>query len=634
MQTRFRHAAALPALLLIFLAAAVRAEVTVSLSSSTGQVGAPVQLQYQFINTSPGDMPRSIFVDGLEVRLTGTSQRTQMINMQSTSMSIFVYTIIPNRPGNFTIPGFAVQAGGRQVRTPDVSLRVTGPGGVMPPAPVQPPPGRAPSVSPGMAQPLSPGAGQAQPQVSGRSLPRTADGQPAQFFGEIVLGPRSAYVGEVVPVELRFYFRADCQFDNLQRPSFGGDGFTAAPLSEPDQTEQFIEDVPYNVVTFRSAITPVKTGEIRIPPAVMEGRMTSPGSPPGMDPFFDQFFQNFPMPGFGRAENIEARTNERQLQVQSLPKEGRPESFAGAIGQFTLKAAASPKTAQAGEPVTLTLTVDGRGNFDAIAPPVLEESDGWRTYAPKESFSGADTINYGGTKTFEISMVARTDQTATPGAEFSYFDPIKKKYVTLKADPVAVTAAASGAAADRLAGAGSATPAGGAADQLPPVAGNNDIASPAMTLSATGTSFVPLLHRPWFRTLNTAVLAALIISIPVLVLLGRRAKKSAETAALENELRRSKAAWQKAEDPSEFYAAAAQFVQARLALLDGKPVGLIDPDEAITRRVADPVERRELLTLLGKRDELKYGGGTGGVLPAEERRRVTLLLENFTKNHA
>jgi hypothetical protein len=75
-------------------------------------------------------------------------------------------------------------------------------------------------------------------------------------------------------------------------------------------------------------------------------------------------------------------------------------------------------------------------------------------------------------------------------------------------------------------------------------------------------------------------------------------------------------------------------VQARLALLDGKPLGLINPDEAITRRVDDPVERRELLTLLGKRDELKYGGGTGGVLPAEERRRVTLLLENFTKNHA
>ncbi len=625
------------AAVLLCAAPAARAQVTASLSSKTGQVGAPLQLQYQFLNVGrPGDMPRSLMVDGLEIRLTGRSQRTEIVNMQATSMVIFAYTVIPNRPGNFTIPGFAVQVDGRQVRTPSVSLKVTGPGGSMPPSP-----------GPGVQQmiPPPPGASQRQQQQlpprqpsqpssppSARTPPRTADGQPAPYYGELVIGKRTAYVGELIPVELRYYFRADCQFNDLQRPTFGGDGFTAAPLSEPEQTEQYIDDIPYNIVTFRSAITPAKTGDIEIPPALMEGRMIAAGGPAGLDPFFDQFFQNFPMPGFGRAENIEAATDSRTLDVQPLPKDGRPENFSGAVGQFTMRAAADPKSAGAGEPVTLTVSVEGRGNFDAMAPPELTGTDGWRTYAPKESFDDNDAMGFGGsgTKSFEFSLVAREDRAATPGAEFSYFDPLKKKYVTLKTEPVAVTAAGSGAAADATA-----STAAGADEDLPPTgAAADDISEPAAALSSRAPDFKPWILSDWFHLLNFAVFAALIISIPYLIWMRRRAKKDARTVELESAVRTAKTSWQKASDPMEFYTAAGQFLLARLALLDNKPAALIDPAEALARRVSDPAERRELEAVLAKRDELAYGRTGAGALDLQERNRVTQLLEKFAKNHA
>lgn len=622
------------AVLLLCAAPVSHAQVNASISSQTGQVGVPLQLQYQFVNVGrPADMPRSLMVDGLEIRLTGKSQRTEIVNMQASSMAIFSYTVIPNRPGNFTIPGFAVQADGRQLRTPSVSLRVNGSGGRLPP-----PPG------PGMQQMLPPPMQQRQPQQQqqrpprqtqpqqiqpGRTVPRTDNGEPAPYFGEIVIGDRSVYVGEVVPVELRFYFRADCQFDNLQRPTFGGDGFTAAPLSEPEQTEQYVEDIPYNIVTFRSAVTPAKSGELEIPPAMMEGRMVAAGGPAGLDPFFDQFFQNFPMPGFGRAENIQASTDGTRLDVEALPQDGRPENFSGAVGQFTMKASADPKSVDAGEPVTLTLKVEGRGSFDAMTPPELTGTDGWRTYAPKESFDGNDAIGFGGTKTFEYSMVAREDRSATPGASFSYFDPLKKTYVTLTADPVAVTAAGGGSAADD-------TQTAAATDEdLPPTQGApDDIATPATALSSRAPDFRPWITSDWFHLLNFAVLAALIISIPYLLWMRKRAKKDARTVELEGAVRAAKASWQKATDPVEFYAAAGQFVLARLALLDNKPAALIDPDEALARRVSDPVERRELQSVLAKRDELNYGRTGGGALDEQERRRVVDLLDKFAKNHA
>lgn len=614
---------------------AARAQVTASLSSKTGQVGAPLQVQYQFVNVgAPRDMPRSLMVDGLEIRLTGRSQRTEIVNMQATSMAIFVYTIIPNRPGNFTIPGFAVQAEGRQVRTPSVSLRVTGPGGSMPPPPAPgvqqmiPPP---PVQRPGRTQQMPPRQTTPSAPPSARTPPRTSTGEPAPYYGELVIGKRSAYVGELIPVELRYYFRADCQFDNLQRPTFGGDGFTAAPLGEPEQTEQYIDDIPYNIVTFRSAITPAKSGDIEIPPALMEGRMLAPGGPSGLDPFFDQFFQNFPMPGFGRAENIKASTDARSIDVQALPKEGRPENFSGAVGQFTMRAAADPKTAGAGEPVTLTLAVEGRGNFEGMAPPELTGTDGWRTYAPKESFADNDAMGFGGsgTKSFEFSLVAREDRASTPGAEFSYFDPLKKKYVTLETQPVAVSAAGSGAAAD----AASSTAA--ADEDLPPTGGAaDDISAPAAALSPRAPDFRPWILSDWFHLLNFAVFAALIISIPYLLWMRRRAKKDARTVELESAVRTAKTSWQKASDPMEFYTAAGQFLLARLALLDNKPASLVDPAEALARRVPDPAERRELSAVLAKRDELAYGRTGGGTLDPQERGRVTQLLEKFAKNHA
>ena len=603
----------------------VQAEVTVDISSQTGQVGAPLQLQYSFINVGePRDMPRSIMVDGLDVRLTGKSRRVEIVNFQSTTRMIYSYSVVPNRPGNFSIPSFAVQLGGRQLRTPPVNLRVTGPGGSMPPAP-----------APGLQQPLPPRGQQQIPQQPpssrqspGRKPPVTADGQPAPYYGEIVMGARTAYVGEVIPVELRFYFRADCQFDNLQRPSFGGDGFTAAPLTEPEQTEQYIDDVPYNIVTFRSAITPVKTGEIEIPAATMEGRMIAPGGPAGFDPFFDQFFQNFPMPGFGRAENVEAVTNRRQLEVQALPREGRPDNFAGAIGQFTLKSAANPKKAGVGEPVALTLTVEGRGNFDAIVPPELTDAEGWRSYAPKETFKAADAIGYGGTKTFEISLIAREDREATPGAEFSYFDPLKKKYFTLKSEPVAVAAAGAGAAADRAVDATS-------EDDLPAVAaGSADIADAAVQPAGNTRGFEPWIKAGWFRLLNLAVLVAAILSVPWLVWLRRRARKSEQTVALEAQVKDARAGWHKATTGADFYRAAADYVEARLALLEGRPAALVDAAAALERRVSDPVERRELQSVLAKRDEMSYGGGGDGPLDAAERNKVTALLDKFARNHA
>jgi hypothetical protein len=61
---------------------------------------------------------------------------------------------------------------------------------------------------------------------------------------------------------------------------------------------------------------------------------------------------------------------------------------------------------------------------------------------------------------------------------------------------------------------------------------------------------------------------------------------------------------------------------------------LVDPDEALARRVPDAAERQELQSMLARRDELKYGGSAADALDPAERRRMSAVLDNFASNHA
>ena len=614
----------------LFLAGgSAHAEVLTVLSRNETEVGQPVVLLYRFVNTEqPEDMPDpTIMVNGLQIRFQGASRQNNFsFNFgggggQNRSESVFEYTyaVTPLQPGQFTIPGFEVRVGGKTVRTKPAKLKVFGAGGAL--SPPQSVPQVPPGILPQPAQPL--------PAPGGRPTgPPDREGEP--YFAELLMTSKPVYVGEVVPVDIRFYFRGDVPLSDVQHPTFSGDGFTAVPLGEPQQNEQMVGNLPYRVITFRSAITAVKTGEIEIPPVTMTGRMVVSAVPPGFDAFFDQFFRNMPMPGMGRAEPVEVSTRGRTLKVLALPKEGRPADFSGAVGQFTLEPSADPTAAGPGEPVTLSLAVSGRGNFDAMSPPTLKDAEGWRTYAPKEKFDKDDAVGSAGTKTFDFKMVARSNQTQTPGAEFSYFDPRKKEYVTLKAEPQLVDAAGRDGGepeGDTLPPVASSAPGSGAAAQAPA----DDIAAPAVALASShGRGFLPVIHSPWFRVLNLVLLALAIVVLPVLLWLWRRRLKMARITELEWALRQAKSALHKAADKTEFYNAAAHFVQARLELLNGNAGTVPDPAAALQQRVSDPMERRELQSVLARRDELKYGGGAAtGALPDDERRRVVSLLEKF-----
>ena len=129
-----------------------------------------------------------------------------------------------------------------------------------------------------------------------------------------------------------------------------------------------------------------------------------------------------------------------RILVRPLPDAGRRRGFTGAIGKFDLgQPQPSANEVQVGDPLTLTVTISGTGNLEAISPPLLDGGSGWQSFSPTSDVD-RDALTGRGTKTFTYTLIAKSGETrSVPAIPFSYFDPEKKEYVDLTIPPVPVT---------------------------------------------------------------------------------------------------------------------------------------------------------------------------------------------------
>ena len=136
---------------------------------------------------------------GLSINFAGTSSRTQILNFQASSITTFTYIVTPTKEGVFEIPSIEVSAGGKDYRTSSLVLKVI------------------------------------------HENSNSADQQPnadKPYFAELVVPKESAYVGEQIPIELRFYFNQRMQYQPYpqgQYPLIDGEGFVTKKYRGTDR---------------------------------------------------------------------------------------------------------------------------------------------------------------------------------------------------------------------------------------------------------------------------------------------------------------------------------------------------------------------------------------------------------------
>lgn len=131
------------------------------------------------------------------------------------------------------------------------------------------------------------------------------------------------------------------------------------------------------------------------------------------------------------------------IQVKDAPLAGRPSSFCGGVGQFSVRAEAVPKELYVGDPLTLALHVDGEGFWDNLLPPKIgqypELAEHFTVYDDKVT---SEQRAQG--KTFRYALRVRTATVREiPPLPFAYFDPKTRRYVVIHTPslPLSVKAA-------------------------------------------------------------------------------------------------------------------------------------------------------------------------------------------------
>jgi len=291
-----------------------------------------------------------------------------------------------------------------------------------------------------------------------------------------------------------------------------------------------------------------------------------------------------------------------QLQVLSLPTQGRPKDFSGAVGDFQVSSDTSATRVAAGDPLTLRLHISGAGNFDRVDSTMFAHLDHWKTYPATSSFIPSDAVGYQGEKVFEQPLIAaQPGEQSIPGLEFSYFNPDTRRYERAQTAPIQVTIAASLASESLrdLTGAHSLNGAltTGAARGLRP-----DHPAPGDSVS----ELRPLYFRASFLAIPTAL--ALILAASGFAV--RPGAARATSKATERLLSRLDAA-ARAGDSSSFFDAAREALLKTLAARWQMPADQITSAERKARLGTAGADVEQLLALA---DEARYSvdpsGGT------------------------
>ena len=599
------------------LAHADAPSVTAVLGSSQATVGETVELQIKV--TGPGDArpPEEISIDGLEIHSTGTSRQFEIHNFATSSSVTYNYTILPLRAGRFTIPPQIIRAGRQVLKTPELMLNVADT------------------------------AGQATSSRPGRANQRQSTTAGDLVFAELIVPKKTAYVGEIVPVQIRMGFDARIHPRLVEPPEIAGQGFTAQKLQQSSQNLETINGKPFDVVTFKTAITAARAGKFEIGPVkakaqvVVPRRRSAPRSRSPFDlfdqddPFSDPFFSN-PFAQFGERRDISISSDPVGLEVKPLPPNAPP-SFSGAIGSFTMTTDAKPKSVQVGDPITVTTTISGRGNFDRVNAPLLEDERGWHKYPPSSKFKQDDEVGISGTKTFEIVVSPNENKQSLPPLAFSYFDPAKEQYVTLHSEPTAITVQGGATAPNVAVQQPSSSPVTAPRGRPPvPNATKPQDILYQLTEPSRTAEFKPLYARRGFWAAQSLPFAALLFfagwKIRRARLDDREARRISalqhEAAQLMHKLRHDDAS------PREYYSEASRIVRLKAALASGNrgiDPNVVDAEKAADTFKLDTEARDRLRRLFEQNDEWQYSGthnGPGRISP-ENRRDVLELIENL-----
>ncbi len=396
-------------IILLIPAAVVAQSFSASVDNTTVELNNRFQVTFKFEGTDINSLSGFNAPDfaGFMV-LSGPNQSTsmQIINGSVSASVSYSYYLQPKNLGKYTIGSAVIKYKGTPYKTDPLTIQVE-------------------KGSPAQA---------AQQNGNQNSSGAGNEEIAKNVFVRASADKAKAYMGEQVTVTYKLYTRLSIasQMSISKLPQYPG--FWAEEMETPNNisfTTETYQGKRYRVgVLKKVALFPTQTGELNVTPFELDVPVQIQKRRKSND-VFDDFF-NDPFFGLGQTVNFTAKSNSLKINVQSLPSADVPDSFNGAVGEFSIDSQVDKRTTKTNEPVTMKLTISGTGNISLLDMPKVSLPAGFEQYEPKVNEQVNRNGRISGKKTAEYLIVPRdAGKKEIPPVKFSYFDLNKKSYVTL-----------------------------------------------------------------------------------------------------------------------------------------------------------------------------------------------------------
>ncbi len=342
--------------------------------------------------------------------LGGPNQSTQIsiVNGQTSSSTSYSYILLAVSEGEFEIGSASIISNGKKLTSDPFKIKVVK----------------------GASVPSNSQGSQAQQNSSSDKM-GSNDGN---VFIKLFTDKTKVYKGEQVNISYKIFTKGNIVDYNINHsPSFEGFWSKDVDLGRIGLQPEKYNGVNYYVAPLRkNLLFPQKNGKLTIEALKMDVvlRLKERGNPYDV---FDQFF--------GRYQDVkyDLKSNILAIEVLPLPEQGKPNSFNGAVGNYSFSVDISKNKVKQHDALNLKIKVQGTGNIHLLEVDKPIFPSDFEIYDPKIS----DQINYSdavnGKREWDYLIIPRTAGKFTiPTIRFSYFDPQKKKYIELSSPDIII----------------------------------------------------------------------------------------------------------------------------------------------------------------------------------------------------
>lgn len=371
------------------------AQVSFQTKVSKNRLGLNERLRVSFEMNQNGDNFTPPSFDGFNV-VGGPNQSVSnsWVNGVRSFSKSYTYFLTPTRKGKITIAQASIEIDGEVYKTTPIQVEVTQ----------------------AVNNPNSPHA--RANAIADENLHLVAE-----------ISKRNPYLNEAITVIYKLYFSSEISVSNVnetESPKYSDFWSHLIPIPKLEIKRGEFKGQPYNYVTWRKTVLyPQKTGKLVIAPLTLNVSVDVPTN--RRDFFGNRVYQKTP-------KMITA--GKRTIDVRPLPLAGRPDDFDGAVGDFDLNVKFNKTALKSSESFQATIKVAGRGNLKLFSLPKLSAPSSLEVYEPEHKEN---------VKTNLLGMQGSIEDTYTvvpqyqgnypiPSVSFSYFDPVKALYVSLRSE--------------------------------------------------------------------------------------------------------------------------------------------------------------------------------------------------------